>query len=284
MRVAVLSGKGGTGKTLVAVNLAFVALGATYGDCDVEEPNGHLFFKPKNTGEQEVSVLVPAVDSNLCVQCRRCVDFCKFSALAMVKGQVLIFPELCHSCGGCALLCPTKAVSEIEVPIGSISRGEAEGVKVLTGMLSIGKRSGVPIIRKLLEQPELQTGRVFLDCPPGASCTVIECIKEADYCLGVVESSVFGLHDFRLVQKLVAGCNKPLGVVLNKLLPDDRVARDDCRAKNIPVLAEIPYDASVATFCSEGYILAKEQEEYKALFQGVLENITEELAKTPLLP
>ena len=149
MKIAVLSGKGGTGKTFAAVNLAAVAGRSLYVDCDVEEPNGHLFFKPENVAETPVSVSVPVVDAMLCSGCRTCVSFCKYNALAFIGGKVKVFDDICHSCGGCSLLCPAKAITEEPKPIGLIRRGQSGDVAVCTGMLNIGEASGVPGVRRI---------------------------------------------------------------------------------------------------------------------------------------
>lgn len=168
MRIAVLSGKGGTGKTLVAVNLA--ALGKSmYIDCDVEEPNGNLFFKAKAVLEEEVKVKIPQVNKDLCNGCRKCVDFCNFNALAYIKDNLIIFEEICHSCGGCTLLCPQKALKEREKPIGRIIKGNAGEISICSGFLNTGEASGVPIIKRLFfELDSAGPKQAFIDCPPGA--------------------------------------------------------------------------------------------------------------------
>jgi MinD superfamily P-loop ATPase len=166
MRIAVLSGKGGTGKTLISVNLAAVAKTSIYIDCDVEEPNGHLFFKPGNIQEEEVSVLIPKVDEKLCSGCRKCVDFCKFNALAYIKDKLIIFEEVCHSCGGCIMLCPEKALTEKEKVIGKVQKGTSDNVTVNTGILNTGEASGIHIIKKLLNNNTEIDKQTFIDCLP----------------------------------------------------------------------------------------------------------------------
>ncbi len=218
-KIAVLSGKGGTGKTLVSVNLAAVAGESIYIDCDVEEPNGYLFFKPQVTREEDIMVKVPVINEILCNGCRKCVDFCKFNALALIKNKPYVFEEVCHSCGGCMLLCPEKAISEKEKLIGKVQKGVSNHVTVTTGILNTGEASGIPIIKKLLEESlsneELPT---FIDCPPGSACIVMESIKDADYCILVAEPTVFGVHNLNMVYDLVRLFKKPYGVVLNKCL------------------------------------------------------------------
>ncbi|PHJ36906.1 hypothetical protein P378_19530 [Desulforamulus profundi] len=169
MRIAVLSGKGGTGKTLVSVNLASAAKESIYIDCDVEEPNGHLFFEPEGVKEEEVVIKIPTVDEQLCNGCRTCIDFCKFNALAYISGKLRVFDEVCHSCGGCVLLCPEKALSEKEKVIGKVQKGVSDNVTVNTGILNTGEASGIPIIKKLLNENRSEKEKLtFIDCPPGS--------------------------------------------------------------------------------------------------------------------
>lgn len=179
LTIAVLSGKGGTGKTLVSVNLAAAAEVAVYLDCDVEEPNGHLFFKPEITSEETVSVKIPRIDYDQCNGCRTCVDFCKFNALAYIKNKPVLFKDVCHSCGGCVLFCPQKAISEEEKKVGVIQNGMSGQVRVHTGCMNAGEASGIPIIKELLKKSAAETALpVFIDCPPGSACIVMESITK----------------------------------------------------------------------------------------------------------
>jgi MinD superfamily P-loop ATPase len=216
-KIAVLSGKGGTGKTLVSVNLAAAAEKAAYIDCDVEEPNGHLFFKPGCVEEEEVTVNIPVIDKNLCTGCRKCVDFCRFNALALIKNQPVVFPEICHSCGGCALLCPEKAIREKKKIEGVLRKGVSGSVSVSTGILNTGEASGIPLIKKLLggDLPEKEPF-TLIDCPPGSACIVMESIREVDSCILVAEPTLFGVHNLGMVYELVRLFRKPHGVLLNK--------------------------------------------------------------------
>jgi MinD superfamily P-loop ATPase len=276
MKVAVLSGKGGTGKTFITVNLAFVAGESLYIDCDVEEPNGHLFLKPEIQEVESVSVQVPRVFDDVCSECRQCVDFCKFNALAFIKNKVKVYKELCHSCGGCMLLCPEKAIALEDRMIGVVQSGKSKSVMTKTGVLNIGEASGVPIIRRLLEGlPE--DVNVFVDCPPGSSCLVMESIKDADYCVLVTEPTIYGVHNTGLVYELVKLFNKPFGIVLNKVSDDALVAREFASKNNIHILAEFPYDAQIAKLSSEGELLAAKSEEYKVVFSDILQKIVMEV-------
>lgn len=276
MRIAVLSGKGGTGKTFVSVNLACAAGKATYADCDVEEPNGHLFLKPDITHKLEVTVKVPEIDPSKCTGCRECVDFCKYNALALIKEKMMIFYEVCHSCGGCVILCPEKAFREKERVIGMIEEGDSGDVKVLTGCLNTGEVSGVPIIKGLMEKlPEQDT--VVIDCPPGSACVVMESIRLADFCVLVTEPTIFGVHNLSMVYDLVKLFNKPLGVVINKWLGDgEDPAEQFCADRGIRVLAKIPFLEDLGRLNAQGQIAVHEDKQYNALFQTLLKNIEKE--------
>lgn len=273
VKIAVLSGKGGTGKTLVSVNLAAAEGNAAYIDCDVEEPNGHLFFKPQNTQEEIVSVKIPRVDGDLCTGCRKCVQFCRFNALAYAK-KVIVFDDICHSCGGCALVCPTNAISEVDKRIGVIQDGKSQGVRVITGRMDTGIMSGVPIIKSLLKRVRDVNGMVFVDCPPGSGCAVMESIADADYCILVAEPTVFGAHNLQMVYGLVKLFQKPYGVVLNKCTGGANPSEDFCKANNIPILAEIPYDKHLGVVNSRGEIAVREHTQ-EQLFYALLERVKE---------
>jgi MinD superfamily P-loop ATPase len=275
MKIAVLSGKGGTGKTFVSVNLACAADKAVYVDCDVEEPNGHLFLKPEITEKQSIAVTVPEADMSKCTGCRKCVDFCKYNALALLRDRLMIFYEVCHSCGGCILFCPEKALSKKQREIGTIETGVSDNVTVLTGCLNTGEVSGVPIIKELMEKlPEKDT--VVIDCPPGSSCIVMESIREADYCILVAEPTLFGAHNLGMVYELVKLFNKPFGVVLNKCLPGENPSEKFCRGNKINILAEIPYDENLGRLNSKGLVAVRESGQYHELFRNLLYKVAKE--------
>jgi MinD superfamily P-loop ATPase len=278
MNIAVLSGKGGTGKTLVSVNLAAVAGKAEYIDCDVEEPNGYLFFKPVDVCEEEVTVKIPVVDNEICSGCRKCVDFCKFNALAYIKDKLIVFDEVCHSCGGCMLLCPEKAIKEKDKHIGKIQRGMSERVSVHTGILNIGEASGVPIIKKLLQDNEAEQEKMtFIDCPPGSACIVMESIKDADYCILVSEPTIFGAHNLQMVYELVKLFGKPFGVVLNKCLENENPTEKFCSEKSIRILGRIPFDTRLGELNSNAQIAVREDKKYKGLFAALLQKVIKEV-------
>ncbi len=276
MRIAVLSGKGGTGKTLVSVNLAQASGASSYVDCDVEEPNGHLFFKPEKVKEETVAVKIPKVDNNLCTGCRKCVEFCQFNALAYIKDRLIIFDEVCHSCGGCAIVCPEKALTEKEKPIGKVQRGISGQVRVSSGILNIGEASGIPVINRLLAGIE-ENECTFIDCPPGSACIVMESIKDADYCILVAEPTLFGVHNLNMVYELVNLFGRRYGAVLNKCMEGENPAEKFCIEKNINILAKIPFDKRLGEMNSNAVIVAKEDEEYKEVFSSLLEKVMKEV-------
>lgn len=278
MKIAVLSGKGGTGKTLVAVNLAAVAKQATYIDCDVEEANGHLFFKPEWIHQKDIAVKIPQLDEKICDGCRKCVDFCKFNALAYIKDKLKIFEEICHSCGGCMLVCPQQALTEKDKIIGTIHQGISDNVTIFTGMLKTGEPSGVPIINQLLSKENVKEKELtVIDCPPGSACVVMESIKDADYCVLVAEPTIFGVHNLNMVYQLVKLFDKPFGVVLNKCLKEENPAEKFCLDNNIKILTKIPFDGKLGTLNSNGEIVVKTDEKYKKLFSSLLETILKEV-------
>lgn len=276
MRIAVLSGKGGTGKTLVSVNLAAAAGKTTYIDCDVEEPNGHLFFRPRDVQFREVVVKIPHVDSDCCIGCRKCVEFCNFNSLAYINKKLKVFEDICHSCGGCVLLCPQQALTEKDKIIGRVQAGMAGDVQVLTGILNPGEASGIPIIQELLRR-DINAESCFIDCPPGSACIVMESIKDADYCILVAEPTVFGVHNLSMVCELVRLFDKPHGVVLNKCLPGENPAEKYCREQNLEVLAAIPFDSELGTLNSNAGIAVEESNRYKTVFMNLLDTVVGEV-------
>lgn len=279
MNIAVLSGKGGTGKTLLSVNMAAASKSATYIDCDVEEPNGYLFFKPEEIVEENVSVKIPEVDKELCSGCRKCVDFCKFNALAFIKKAPIVFGDICHSCGGCSLLCPENAITEKDKVIGKIEKGKSQGIDVYTGILNTGEVSGVPIIEKLLEENRATDNEKLsiIDCPPGSACIVMESIKDADFCVLVAEPTAFGVHNLEMVYELVSLFGKPFGVVLNKCLDGENPSEEFCKEKGIKILGRVPFEKELGELNSNAKIAARESERYNKLFKNILETVKGEV-------
>ena len=276
-RIAILSGKGGTGKTLVSVNLSAVSDGAVYVDCDVEEPNGHIFLKPEWTEKKTVATKLPLVDKGLCTGCRKCIDFCRFNALAYIAKRVVVFENICHSCGGCSLVCPENAISEYDNPIGEIKSGWSDKTRVYSGITDIGVESGVPVIRQLLEEVRDESGTVILDCPPGSSCSVMESIKDADYCLLVAEPSLFGAHNLRMVHQLVHSLGKPFGAVLNKCGEGEDPSERYCQENNIRIIGRIPFDMELGRLNSNGMIATRENERFEEMFKEIFNSLMSEV-------
>lgn len=270
MKIACLSGKGGAGKTLVAVNLIAAAGAGTYIDCDVEEPNGRLFLKPENLQTETVSTLLPDFDGDKCTGCRQCVEFCRFHAIMYIKEKPMVFPEVCHSCGGCMLVCSENAITEKNKPIGVLEMGNHGKIRAVTGILNPGEATGVPVIRQALKKGE---GLTVIDCPPGSACPVMESVMEADYCVLVAEPTAFGFHNFQMICELVTLLGKPCGVVINKqdepYEPLDRF----CEERGIPVLARIPYEPRIASMAAKGQILAEQDDVFHSLFCSLLQTI-----------
>lgn len=276
MNIAVLSGKGGTGKTFISTNLARVLGTCTYIDCDVEEPNGHLFLKSEVYLEENVSVEIPEINLDKCDFCRICIDFCKFNALVGINEKVLVLDKMCHSCGGCMLLCPSQAINSNNRVIGKILKGSYKSIKTLTGVLNVGEASGVPIISKLLSRGQDLGGDIIIDSPPGSGCNVIESIKDADYCILVTEPTEFGLHNLKLVYKLVKFYKKPLGIIVNKdfcqFSPIDKFALKN----NIRILEKIPYSQDLINKNTEGLLVVEESLDYKILFENIIGEVKSE--------
>lgn len=270
--IAVLSGKGGTGKTLLSVNLACLIKDSSYVDCDVEEPNGHLFLKPTEITKKDVGIFIPSVDFAKCNGCMKCVEFCRFNALAYV-GKIMIFKDICHFCGGCTLVCPEKAIKEVNRNIGKIERGKSEDVTVLTGFLNVGRVSGVPIIEEMQREIENLSGVVFVDCPPGSACAVMEAVQASDYCILVAEPTTFGAHNLDMVYRLVTLFNKPCGVVLNKCDDNENPSKEYCIQNKIEILSSIPYDKELSLINGNGDILVRVSDKYRKLFQNILDKV-----------
>ena len=273
--VAVASGKGGTGKTTIAANLAQAAcdLGqkVQYLDCDVEEPNGHLFLKPKITTSQDVTVAVPQVDLEKCTGCGKCGDICQYSAIICIKEHVLTFEQLCHSCGGCVLVCPTGAIKEKPREIGS-DIGAANRVKFGQGRLKIGDIHTPPLIKRV-KSSSLDEGIVIIDAPPGTSCPVIEAVKGADIVLLVTEPTPFGLNDLKLAVELARAMTLPFAVVINRYGLGDSEVEKYCRAESIDVIFKLPDDRRIAEAYSSGGMIVRELPQYRNCFADLAEAV-----------
>lgn len=273
MNIAVLSGKGGTGKTMVSVNLACTAGCAVYIDCDVEEPNGYLFLKPENTEVQTVYKSIPSFDNEKCTGCRKCVDFCRFNALVYLRGKHKLFEDVCHYCGGCELVCPEKAVGEARLPVGEVITGCHGETIAVTGRLKLGEGSGTPVVKAALREGLSHSLPAVIDCPPGSGCSVLESVEDADYCILVAEPTAFGLHNMQMVHRLVQLMKKPCGVVINKEDLPYPPLEEYCVGCGLPILARIPYREDYAALCASGEILCEHDSKAAEIFRDLLKKI-----------
>jgi MinD superfamily P-loop ATPase len=276
MILAVASGKGGTGKTTVSVNLArTIGSGVQLLDCDVEEPNAHLFLDGRQTGNDVVSIPIPEVDELLCDACGECGRFCRYHAIVSFGSAPLVFPELCHGCGGCALVCPRGAIREAGRRVGVVETQEVDGITLVLGRLDIGVAMAPPLIRAVKSRMKNNGTTVILDAPPGTSCPVIATLRGSDFVLLVTEPTPFGLHDLRLAVDMVRELTIPIGVVVNRMgVGDDRV-HQFCREQGIPILLEIPDDRRIAEAYSRGELVVDALPEYHSHFATLLWNIKE---------
>lgn len=285
MRIAVASGKGGTGKTTVATNLAFVASlhGRTvaYVDCDVEEPNGHLFLKPEWIIRKPVTRLIPQVDEGKCTLCGRCGEICQFSAIAPLGVTVLVYAELCHSCGGCRLICPAGAITQVPREIGSLEMGWSDDIQFTGGVLNVGEGMSPPLIRQVRSAPP-KTDLTIIDAPPGTSCPVIASIRGVDFLLLVTEPTPFGLNDLKLAVEMGRTLELALGVVVNRADSGSRDTWEYCRTNDIPILAEIQDDRGVAEAYSRGHLASHLSDGYREVFARLLARI-HDMARVPAL-
>lgn len=274
------SGKGGTGKTTVATNLAWAAARegnpVTYIDCDVEEPNGHIFLRPSIEHSIVVEALVPEVDEGKCTACGKCGEICQYSAIALLGTTVITFPNLCHSCGGCALVCPSGAISEVGREIGVIEEGAADGVRFVHGRLNIGEAKSPPLIRQVKKKlPE--EGLAIIDAPPGTSCPVIEAVKGSDYVVLVTEPTPFGLNDLILAVEMLRVLKLPFGVALNRADVGNDAVLDYCRSQSIDVIVRMPNDRRIAEAYSRGQLAAEAVPQCACAFNDLLSWLTDRL-------
>jgi len=266
MVISVASGKGGTGKTTIATNLA-VCLGPHVQvlDCDVEEPNAHLFIQPDIEAVRIISTPVPEVDVEKCTYCGKCAEICQFKAIAVINTTVLTFPELCHGCGGCVQVCPEKAITETGRELGVIEKGHKNGLEFIHGRLRIGEAMSPPLINKVREYT--QAGMLtIIDAPPGTSCPVIAAMKGADFVLLVTEPTPFGLNDLKLAVGAVKILGIPCGLVINRSDIGDDGVKAYAEKEDVPVLMEIPFDRRVAEAYSRGEMMVAVMPEWKEKF------------------
>lgn len=290
IRIAVASGKGGTGKTTVATSLALAAaadlrplypkpLPPLFLDCDVEAPNAHLFLKPAFEQRQDVGILIPQVNESQCSHCGKCAEVCAYHAIAVLGKRVLVFPQLCHGCGSCTRVCPENAISETSKVMGVLERGTAAlGIPFARGVMNIGEPMAVPIIRQLKKWITPQNWQVVIsDAPPGTSCPVVESVRGADFLLLVTEPTPFGLHDLRLAVQIGRTLDIPMGVIINRDGAGNFTVDKFCDSEKIPILMRIPLERAIAEGIAQGKTLVEIHPEYVVQFTRLLERIMERL-------
>ena len=276
MRIAVLSGKGGTGKTTITSNFAVSIKNSISIDSDIEEPNLHIFMDMKTPISEPVYTLYPSIDRELCNLCGKCGDFCNYNAIIPAKNQVVVFSESCHDCGGCKLVCPTGAITYKNREVGKIFKGKTKyDTELYYGILNIGEMSGVKIINQLKKYSELDEKTIFIDSPPGTSCATVAAVEDVDYAIIVSEPTPFGVSDMKMVVEMLTEMKIPFGLIINKAGLGDNEIYDYCKDENIEILGEIPFDKKIAELYADGKIFSDSLPEYQNFFTDIYKNITE---------
>ncbi|MDK2897358.1 MAG: hypothetical protein PWP04_1478 [Candidatus Atribacteria bacterium] len=282
MIISVASGKGGTGKTTIAVSLALSILEeeVQFLDCDVEEPNASIFLKPRIKEVVPVSIPVPRIDQEKCDFCGKCAEVCAYHALAVLPQEVLVFPHLCHGCGGCNLLCPRGAITEVGREIGTMEIGRSNGMDFIQGRLNVGEAMPTPLIRAVREEAKKRRNPAavtVIDASPGTSCPVVEAVKGSDFCILVTEPTPFGLNDLALAVEVLRKLGIPLGVVINRSGMGNDKVDFYCQENHIPILLRIPFDREIAVLYSQGIPIVQRKKEYMEKFRGMMNRIQESL-------
>jgi len=278
MIISVASGKGGTGKTTVSTNLALSIGNVQFFDCDVEEPDSNIFLKADIFESENVNVLIPEIDKKKCTFCGKCSEFCRYNALAVIKKEVLVFPDLCHSCGGCDLVCPVKAIKYNLRTIGKIEHGKKEGIEFYQGLLNIGEVQAIPVLKSLKKKID-KDKTVILDAPPGTACPFVETVENSDYCILVTEPTPFGLNDLKIAVDTVRLLGVPFGVIINRDGVGDNKVELYCNYEKIPVLAKIPQSTEIAELYSNGTPFVEDLPDWKDEFKKIFSEIKEEVEK-----
>jgi MinD superfamily P-loop ATPase len=277
MIISVASGKGGTGKTTISTSLALSLENVQFLDCDVEEPNAHIFLKPHIDQRKPVGILVPEVDTTKCNYCGKCSEVCEFNAIVVIKQKVLFFPELCHGCGGCSYICPEKAIGEVEREIGVIESGYADNIDFSHGVLNVGEPMAPPLIKQV-KRRITNNKNIIIDASPGTSCPVVETVKDTDFCLLVTEPTPFGLNDLILAVGMLRKLAIPFGVVINCADIGDKEVENYCTSEGIPIVMTIPWDRRIAEAYSTGIPLVEALPDFKNTFSQLYKTI-ERLSK-----
>jgi MinD superfamily P-loop ATPase len=273
MKLAVASGKGGTGKTTVAVSLALAAKGPVQLlDCDVEEPNAYIFLRPVIEKSTSCTLTVPAPREENCTYCGKCRDLCRFNAITVFGRTIMVFPELCHSCRGCFLVCPEGALAEGKREVGTVEMGQAGEILFVHGILRIGEAMSPPLINAVKAEAAPR-GLVILDAPPGTSCPMIATIKDADYTLLVTEPTPFGLHDLKLAVAVIRRLGGPFGVILNRADMGDDKVETWCRDEGVPLHMKIPFDRRIAEGYARGEPLVESRPELRRAFEELVKDV-----------
>lgn len=276
MIISIASGKGGTGKTTVAVNLAFSLQNVQFLDCDVEEPNAHIFIKPEINNKIPVYIPVPQIEKNKCNFCGKCQEICAYKAIAVLETDVLVFPELCHGCGACSYLCPKGAIRELNREIGFVEIGRKGDLQFAHGRLNIGEALSPPLI-KAVKRYANPTRTVIIDAPPGTSCPVIEAVKASDFCILVTEPTPFGLYDLTLAARMIQKLKIPFGVVINRSDLGNKKVEAYCRENNIPIFMKIPFKKKIAAAYSRGDVIIDVLPEYTKDFAALYDKVKKRL-------
>jgi len=275
MIIPIASGKGGTGKTTVAVNMALSVKDAQLLDCDVEEPNVHILLKPEIYEEKPVFVLNPTINQDKCTHCGKCAEYCQYHALFVTPTNVLFFPEICHSCGLCTLACPESAITEEKREVGVIKKGQSGNIDLVYGELNVGEPMAVPIIREVKKEIDREK-TVIIDVSPGVSCPVVASLYGSDFALLVTEPTPFGLHDLKIAVEVLRMLKITLGVVVNQAGIGDRKVYEYCKKEGIPVMLEIPFSRRIAELYSRGVPFTLEMTEWRERFRQLFKDIEEQ--------